>query len=59
MSSRSSCSSRRRQRGAASVEYLVLLSVVGIAIAAALIGWGPALLQSFSFTRSLLVSPTP
>jgi hypothetical protein len=50
---------RFRQRGSVSLEYLVLLSAAAIAIAVGLIGWGPPLVQSFSFTRAVLVSPTP
>jgi hypothetical protein len=50
---------RRRQRGVASSEYLVLLSMVGISLATAALGWGPPLVRSFAYTRAVIVSPTP
>jgi hypothetical protein len=50
---------RRRRRGIASTEYLVLLSAIAMLMAVALLGWGPPLVRSFSHTRALLVSPVP
>lgn len=47
------------RRGAVSVEYLVVLATVGMVVAFAIVGFGPALVQSFSFTRALIISPTP
>ncbi len=47
------------RRGAVSVEYVVVLATVGMAVAFAIVGFGPALVQSFSFTRALIISPTP
>ncbi|HEY6555931.1 MAG TPA: hypothetical protein VI072_01605 [Polyangiaceae bacterium] len=47
------------RRGAVSVEYLVLLATMGMVVAFAIVGFGPALVQSFSFTRALIISPTP
>lgn len=50
---------RADRRGAVSVEYVVVLATTGMVVAFAIIGWGPALVQSFTFTRALIISPTP
>jgi hypothetical protein len=47
------------RRGAVSLEYVVVLATTGMVVAFALLGWGPALVQSFTFTRALIISPTP
>ena len=47
------------RRGAVSVEYVVVLATMGMVMAFAIVGLGPALVQSFSFTRALIISPTP
>ncbi|MEZ4220396.1 MAG: hypothetical protein R3B13_05650 [Polyangiaceae bacterium] len=40
-------------------EYATLLGVVVIVMSSAVISWGPALVHSFSHTRSVLVAPVP
>jgi len=46
-------------RGAASVEYSVLIGTVGLAAAFALVGLGKALLDNFEFVRRFILYPYP
>ena len=45
--------------GAVSIEYVLLLALVGMVVGFAIFHSGPALVQSFAFTRALIISPTP
>lgn len=45
--------------GAAMVEYIVLLGVVSIAVAAAIAGLGPTLLADYERARGILIAPIP
>lgn len=47
------------RRGAVSVEYVVVLATTCMVVGLALAGWGPPLVKSFSFTRALIIAPTP
>jgi Flp pilus assembly pilin Flp len=47
------------RRGAVATEYVTLLGLCAIAIAAAVIGWGPPLVESYARTRAVMVAPTP
>lgn len=53
------CSLWSDTSGAAMVEYIVLLGVVSIAIAAAIAGLGPTLLASYERARGILIAPIP
>lgn len=46
-------------RGAVAAEYIVLLATMGLVVALSILGMGPSLVRSFSFTRAVIVSPTP
>ena len=48
-----------RARGAASVEYTVLVSVVGIVVAVALVAFGPSFVRYFELVRALVLVPAP
>ncbi|HVH42026.1 MAG TPA: hypothetical protein VM925_06770 [Labilithrix sp.] len=48
-----------RIRGAASVEYTVLIGTVALGAAAALVGLGVALLDSFELVRRFVLYPYP
>lgn len=45
--------------GAAMVEYVVLLGVVSIAVAAAIVGLGPLLLAGYERAKGILIAPFP
>jgi Flp pilus assembly pilin Flp len=47
------------RRGAIATEYVTLLGLCAIAIAVAVVGWGPPLVRSYSRTRAVMVAPTP
>ena len=47
------------RRGAVSLEYVVVLATTGMIVGLAILGWGPPLVQSFTFTRALIISPVP
>ncbi len=49
----------RDTRGTASVEYVLVLSLVSVGAALAVIALGPRLLELFLFQRSILLSPIP
>lgn len=46
-------------RGTASVEYVIVLSLVSVGAALAVIALGPRLLELFTLQRSILLSPIP
>ena len=46
-------------RGMVSVEYAVLIGAVALAGATGLVAVGIAMVESFDFVRSLLLSPIP
>jgi Flp pilus assembly pilin Flp len=50
---------RSDQRGAVAVEYVVLLGVCAIGAAAAIVGWGPALVANYETSQGILLSPFP
>ena len=65
-------SSARREEGAITVVglfmacfltgavwYVVVLATTGMIVGLAILGWGPPLVQSFTFTRALIISPVP
>lgn len=47
------------RRGAVMVEYVVLLGVCAIGAAAAVVGWGPALVANYEYSQGILLSPFP
>jgi Flp pilus assembly pilin Flp len=49
----------RDTRGIASVEYVIVLSLVSVGAALAVIALGPRLLELFLLQRSILLSPIP
>jgi Flp pilus assembly pilin Flp len=49
----------RDRRGAVAVEYVVLLGVCAIGAAAAIVGWGPALVTNYEQSQGTLLSPFP
>ena len=53
------CALVRDSRGTASVEYVLVLSLVSLGAALAVIALGPRLLELFLFQRSILLSPIP
>lgn len=50
---------RNASRGAVSVEYIVLVATVGIAIAGALVALGPTFVRYFETTRAVALVPAP
>jgi Flp pilus assembly pilin Flp len=50
---------RSDRRGAIMVEYVTLLSLCAIGIAAAVLGWGPALVTRYETSQAILLSPFP
>lgn len=49
----------RRPRGAATVEYVVLVGAVGIVVAGALVAFGPSFVRYFETTRAVALVPAP
>lgn len=49
----------RDESGAVMVEYVVVLGMVGIGLAAAIAGLGPYLLSSYLHARGILIAPVP
>lgn len=49
----------RDERGAVMTEYVVLVGVVGLGIAAAIAGMGPTLLAGYERARGILICPIP
>lgn len=47
------------QRGAIQLEYTILIGLVGLGSAAAFVLLGVALVDSFGFVRSMLLTPFP
>jgi Flp pilus assembly pilin Flp len=47
------------RRGIATTEYVVLLGTCAIAIASAIVAWGPPLLQNYVRTQGILLGPFP
>jgi hypothetical protein len=59
---RAPCSGRSLQicrRGAVSVEYLMVVAVVGMTLALTLVAIAPGMLQSWSFARQVLYGRAP
>ena len=50
---------RACQRGAVYVEYLLVVAIVGISLAATLVSIGPGVVQSWSFSRQVLYGRAP
>lgn len=50
---------RSDTRGAATVEYVVLVGAVGLGVMVALVAIGPGLIASYQQTRSIVASPFP
>jgi Flp pilus assembly pilin Flp len=50
---------RKDDKGAVSLEYVIVLGTVGIGSAAAFITLGVAFVKSFEFVRFLLLCPFP
>jgi Flp pilus assembly pilin Flp len=46
-------------RGAATVEYIVLVGTVGLVVMAALVAIGPVLIADYETTRSVVAAPFP
>ncbi|MET0340488.1 MAG: hypothetical protein ABW252_05770 [Polyangiales bacterium] len=63
MSARSSDTQKRRlyacDRGAASIEYLVVLAIAALSLTATLVMLGPGLVESWSRSRAILYGPAP
>jgi Flp pilus assembly pilin Flp len=53
----SRCASR--SRGAVTVEYVVLVGLIGIGLAASLVAFGPSFVRYFEITRDLALLPAP
>lgn len=49
----------RDTRGAASTEYIVLVSTMGLALMFALVAIGPGLVKDFQTTRTVIAAPVP
>ncbi len=49
----------RNSRGAVATEYVVLLGTCAIAIAGAIVGWGPALYANYARSQGIILSPFP
>ena len=49
----------KAEGGAVAVEYVVLLGTCAIAIASAIVGWGPALLSNYSRSQGIILGPFP
>ena len=47
------------EQGAVMVEYVVILGVVSLGVAAAIAGLGPLLLAAFERARGILIAPMP
>lgn len=50
---------RARARGAVSVEYIVLVGAVAIALAVSLVAFGPSFVRHYEITRDLALMPAP
>ena len=46
-------------RGAVTAEYAILLGVVGVAVAAAIAGLGPPLVEEYARTKAIILAPYP
>lgn len=51
--------SRRRMRGAVSLEYVVLLATCGLVISLALVSLGPAIATAYQQNRQIVIAPVP
>ena len=49
----------RDERGAASVEYVIVLALVSVGAASAVIGLGTLLCELFVYQQTLLLLPVP
>lgn len=49
----------RNRQGAVATEYVVLLGTCGVAIAAAIVAWGPALYANYARSQGIILSPFP
>ena len=49
----------RDERGAVMSEYVVLVGVVGLSVAASVAALGPVLLASYERARGILICPIP
>ncbi len=49
----------RDEQGAVMVEYVVVLGVAAVGIAAAIAGLGPVLLAAYERARGILIAPMP
>jgi Flp pilus assembly pilin Flp len=47
------------ERGVATVEYVLVLSLVSVALVAPLVGLGVALLHLFNYQQAILLFPAP
>jgi Flp pilus assembly pilin Flp len=47
------------RRGALLAEYVVLLALCAVGAAAAIVGWGPALVVNYETSQGTLLSPFP
>jgi Flp pilus assembly pilin Flp len=50
---------RARQRGAASVEYLVAVTLLTLALGVTLVSLGPGMALSWSYSRAVLYGNAP
>jgi len=50
---------RARQRGAVSVEYVVLLGTCGLVISLAIVSLGPAIAAAYQQNRQIVIAPVP
>jgi len=50
---------RARQRGAVSVEYVVLLGTCGLVISLAIVALGPAIATAYQQNRQIVIAPVP
>lgn len=50
---------RAHARGAVSVEYIVLVGAVAIALAVSLVAFGPSFVRHYEITRDLALVPAP
>jgi Flp pilus assembly pilin Flp len=50
---------RSSERGAVSVEYIVLLATCGLVISLAIVSLGPAIASAYQQNRQIVIAPVP
>ena len=50
---------RARERGAVSLEYVVLLATCGLVMSLAIVALGPAIANAYQQNRQIVIAPVP